>query len=62
MPQVHWHDVKKTLRKDPRWELLRLLDHEEKEQLFQEHVLGLANKKRLQFRKLLKETTQVLEN
>ena len=27
--------------------------------MFQEHVLGLANKKRLQFRKLLEETPQV---
>lgn len=58
-PQVQWHDVKKTLKKDQRWELTRLLDHEEREQMYQEHVLELANKKRLQFRRLLEETPQV---
>ena len=31
----------------------------DKERLFQEHVDGLAEKKRMQFRKLLEETPQV---
>lgn len=47
------------MKRDQRWELTRLLDYEEKEQIFQEHVLELANKKRLQFRRLLEETPQV---
>lgn len=47
------------MKRDHRWELTRLLDHEEKELIFQEHILELANKKRLQFRKLLEETPQV---
>lgn len=48
------------MKRDPRWESTKLLDHEEREQMFQTHVLELANKKRLQFRKLLEETTQVM--
>jgi len=42
-----------------RWELADLLETTEKEHLFREHVETLAEKKRLQFRKLLKETPQV---
>ena len=59
--QVQWHDVKRLLKKDHRWDLTKLLDHEEKEQLFQDHVLQLREKKRLQFRKLLADSSDVKE-
>lgn len=36
-----------------------LLEAEEKEKLYQEHCDGLMEKKRLQFRRLLEETSQV---
>ena len=47
------------MKRDQRWEVTKQLDHEEREQLFQDHVLELANKKRMHFRKLLEETAQV---
>ena len=57
--QVQWHDVKRMLKRDHRWDLTKLLDHDEKEQLFQDHVLQLREKKRMQFRKLLTDTQGV---
>jgi len=54
-----WHDTKRSLRRDHRWELADLLETTEKERLFREHVETLAEKKRLQFRKLLEETPQI---
>lgn len=59
MPQVQWHEAKKGMKRDQRWEVTRLLDHSEREQMFQDHVLELANRRRLQFRRLLEETGQV---
>lgn len=56
---MQWHEAKRSMKRDQRWELTKLLDHEEREQLFQDHVLELANKKRIHFRKLLEETPQV---
>lgn len=58
-PHVQWHEAKRSMKRDPRWEATKLLDYDEKEQIFQGHVLELANKKRLQFRRLLEETGQV---
>ena len=57
---MSWADTKKSLRKDHRWELSELLDPTEKEKLFRNHVHALVEKKRLHFRKLLEETSQVL--
>lgn len=54
-----WHETKRSLRKDHRWELAELLEGMDKERLFREHVDGLAEKKRMQFRKLLEETPQI---
>ena len=54
-----WHATKKTLKKDSRWELADLLDSSDKERLFREHVLVLAEKKKKQFQKLLEETSEV---
>ena len=54
-----WHDVRRQLRQDPRWAATELLEIGEKERLFQEHTDGLTERKRLQFRRLLEETSQV---
>ncbi|GAB6025446.1 hypothetical protein CHUAL_011191 [Chamberlinius hualienensis] len=51
-----WRDAKRILRKDHRWELADLLDRDEKEKLFDEHVEQLVKKKREKFRELLDET------
>ena len=56
---MQWHEAKRSMKRDQRWEVTKQLDHEEREQLFQDHVLELANKKRMHFRKLLEETAQV---
>lgn len=58
-PGKSWHDIKRNLRRDHRWELAELLESSEKEKLFQEHIEHLIEKKRIQFRQLLEETTQV---
>ena len=56
---VTWNEVKRQLRQDARWESTGLLEPSEKERLFQEHCVGLVERKRLQFRRLLEETSQV---
>ena len=56
-----WHDIKRNLRSDHRWELAKLLESDEKQRLFQEHIEKLIEKKRINFRQLLEETTQVYE-
>ncbi|XP_072002240.1 transcription elongation regulator 1 isoform X1 [Engystomops pustulosus] len=53
---VSWSDTRRTLRKDHRWESGSLLEREEKEKLFNEHIDALTKKKREQFRQLLDET------
>ena len=60
-PDKSWNDTKRSLRKDYRWELAELLDAGEKEKLFQDHIDQLTDKKRIQFRQLLEENTQVRE-
>ena len=57
---VVWNDARRQLRQDPRWASMGLLEQEEKEHLFQDHCNNLAEKKRLQFRRLLEETSQVI--
>ncbi len=54
-----WRDTRKQLRKDHRWELADLLDRDEKERLFEEHIEALAKKNKEMFHKLLDETTEV---
>lgn len=54
-----WYDAKKSLRNDSRWRMFEVLDIDEKESLFREHVISLGEKKRLWFRKLLEETSQI---
>ncbi|XP_058483027.1 transcription elongation regulator 1 isoform X2 [Solea solea] len=54
-----WSDTRRNLRKDHRWESASLLEREEKEKLFNEHVEALAKKKKEQFRLLLDETSMI---
>uniref|UniRef100_A0A1A7X020 Transcription elongation regulator 1 n=1 Tax=Iconisemion striatum TaxID=60296 RepID=A0A1A7X020_9TELE len=54
-----WSDTRRNLRKDHRWESASLLEREEKEKLFNEHVEALAKKKKEQFRQLLDETIMI---
>lgn len=51
--------MKRTLRKDHRWDLVESLSREEKEKLFNEHIESLLRKKREKFRELLDETPEV---
>lgn len=54
-----WRETRKQLRKDHRWELADLLDRDEKEKLFEEHIDILNKKNKEMFHKLLDETLQV---
>ena len=56
---TNWHDTKKVLRKDHRWSLADLLDRDEKEKLFNEHIENLTKRNRDMFHKLLNETSEV---
>ena len=56
---MSWNDARRQLRQDSRWASMGLLEAEEKEKLYQEHCDSLVEKKRLQFRRLLEETSQV---
>ncbi|XP_071488136.1 transcription elongation regulator 1-like [Diadema antillarum] len=52
----NWRDTRRQLRKDSRWKLAELLEREEKEKLFTEHISSLSRKKKDKFRELLDET------
>ena len=54
-----WRDTRKQLRKDHRWDLADLIDREEKEKLFEEHIDILAKRSKEMYHKLLDETTLV---
>uniref|UniRef100_A0A4W4GBJ6 Transcription elongation regulator 1a (CA150) n=1 Tax=Electrophorus electricus TaxID=8005 RepID=A0A4W4GBJ6_ELEEL len=54
-----WSETRRSLRKDHRWESSSLLEREEKERLFNEHIEALTKKKKELFRQLLDETTMV---
>ena len=58
-PDVSWHDMKKTLRKDHRWETVSCLEHDEREKIFDEHISFFYRKKKEKFRKLLDETPEI---
>ncbi|XP_041917670.1 transcription elongation regulator 1a isoform X2 [Alosa sapidissima] len=51
-----WSDTRRALRKDHRWESSSVLEREERERLFNEHVEALAKKKKELFRQLLDDT------
>lgn len=57
--ELVWREAKRQLRKDHRWELAELLDRDEKEKLFMEHIEQLSKKKKEKFRELLNETPEV---
>nr|XP_049463992.1 transcription elongation regulator 1 isoform X2 [Anopheles coluzzii] len=50
-----WKEVKKLLKKDHRWELISMLDRDDRERLFNEHISNLVRKKRDKFREMLDE-------
>ncbi|XP_052899354.1 transcription elongation regulator 1 [Anopheles moucheti] len=50
-----WKEVKKLLKKDHRWELISMLDRDDRERLFNEHIANLVRKKRDKFREMLDE-------
>uniref|UniRef100_A0A4W5N528 Transcription elongation regulator 1 n=1 Tax=Hucho hucho TaxID=62062 RepID=A0A4W5N528_9TELE len=54
-----WSDTRRNLRKDHRWESASLLERDEKEKLFNEHVEALSKKKKENFRQLLDETVVI---
>lgn len=54
-----WSETRRSLRKDHRWETSSLLEREEKERLFNEHIEALTKKKKELFRQLLDETPTV---
>ena len=54
-----WHDAKHSLRKDPRWGMAELLESNEREKMFWDHIDSLLEKKRQHFRRLLDDTSQV---
>ena len=57
--EASWGDTRKQLRKDHRWDLAELLEREEKEKLFEEHIEELHKKNKEMFHKLLEETSDV---
>ncbi len=54
-----WKEQKKPLKRDPRWDLCKLLEKEEKVKLFDDHIRMLRSKKKDQFYALLDETQGV---
>ncbi|XP_030620575.1 transcription elongation regulator 1a isoform X2 [Chanos chanos] len=54
-----WSDTRRNLRKDHRWESSSLLERDEKEKLFNEHIEALTKKKKEHFRQLLDETSMI---
>lgn len=62
-PEVSWHDAKKALKRDVRWDVVAAsVESTERETMFQTHIRAMNEKKRTAFRKLLDETLQVFCN
>lgn len=53
--QYTWKETRRTLRKDPRWSALDVLDKEAKEILFEEHIKEINERRKRSFRRLLEE-------
>lgn len=53
-----WKSTKRQLRKDSRWQLASLLESEEKEKLFKQHLVELSYKIKQKFHELLDETKE----
>ena len=58
-PDLTWKEVKKQLKKDHRYELVEMLDRDDRERIFGEHISALARKKRDKFREMLDELSQL---
>lgn len=53
--QYSWKETRRTLRKDPRWAALDVLDKDNKETMFDEHITEITEKRKRSFRRLLEE-------
>jgi len=58
-PDVSWKEAKRTLRKDSRSEVTEILQKEEKEKMFAEHIEKLSLKKKAKFRNMLDEISDL---
>jgi len=54
-----WHDARKQLRKDERYQMSELLDKDAKEKLFKEHITSLERKKRDMLYQLLNDHEKI---
>jgi transcription elongation regulator 1 len=50
-----WKEIKKQLKKDHRWETAEILERDERERIFNDHIANLTKKKRDKFREMLDE-------
>lgn len=53
--QYSWKETRRSLRKDPRWSALDVLDKSKKESLFNDHIKVIKEKRKKSFRRLLEE-------
>ena len=54
-----WRKTRKQLREDTRWELCALIDADQKEKSFNEHIDNLSNKRKRSFKRMLDECENV---
>jgi len=57
-----WSETKRQLKKDNRWDLASLLQREEKERAFNNHIDALNKKKKSAFKQLLSEVPEIKLN
>jgi transcription elongation regulator 1 len=58
--ELSWKEAKKLLKKDARWDYCKVLDKEQKQNLFEEHMNKFRAKKREMFYQLLDETSGIV--
>ncbi|MFH4974116.1 hypothetical protein AB6A40_000825 [Gnathostoma spinigerum] len=59
---ISWHDARRTLRRDSRYENCDLLEKDAKERLFDAHIQHLERKRREIFFQLLNDTEEITPN
>jgi len=59
--QYSWKETRRSLRKDPRWSAVDSLDKSEKEDLFDEHIKDIRDKRKKSFRKMLDDNDMGLD-
>merc|ERR1719354_239302 len=59
--QYSWKETRRSLRKDPRWAAVESLDKNEKEDLFEEHIKEIREKRKKSFRRLLDDSDVALD-